>query len=128
MEHKLRLSGKSRIKKRGDYIKTQNQGKKAHTTNLVVACRKTSAKNAPTSRLGVTVSKRVNKRAVVRNLLKRRIKEVFRTSLPEIADGYDVVIIVRQSATQIGFQELKGELLRALRKLKLLGTTHAASI
>lgn len=114
-----RLPASCRMKKRGEFLKVQNTGKKAHTQNFVVSCMPGIA-SAKTMRLGITVSKRVDKRAVVRNLLKRRVREVFRTQRPLLKGYYDVVVIARQSATEIGFQDIRKELLKAFKKLGIL--------
>lgn len=113
-----RLPGECRIKKRADFLKVQNSGKKAHTQNFVVSCMPTTG---DTCRLGITVSKRVDKRAVVRNLLKRRVREIFRTHRPLLNnDSYDIVVIARQSAPTTTYMEMRKELLKAFKKLNLL--------
>ena len=45
-------------------------------------------------RLAVVVSKKVNKSAVVRNRIRRRLYEVFRTQLADLDRPYDMVITV----------------------------------
>jgi ribonuclease P protein component len=45
-------------------------------------------------RLAVVVSKKVNKSAVVRNRIRRRIYEIVRHFSPDILEPYDIVITV----------------------------------
>lgn len=45
-------------------------------------------------RLGVVVPRKVNKSAVVRNRIRRRIYETFRAYEPRIKDPYDLVVTV----------------------------------
>lgn len=48
------------------------------------------------TRVGFAVGKRLDKRAVIRNRVRRRLREVLRRL--ELRDGYDVVVIARRSA------------------------------
>ena len=74
----------------------------------------TESKEA-SSRLGLVVSKRVDKRAARRNLLKRRLREVFRLNHQRFSGPVDLVIIARASAAELAFTEVAGEILRALQ-------------
>ncbi|CAN5741738.1 ribonuclease P protein component [soil metagenome] len=68
------------------------------------------------SRLGLSVSKKVGN-AVVRNSVKRRLREVFRSRLPEIRDGWDFVISARPAAAGVDYRDLDTEFGRALKRL-----------
>lgn len=72
----------------------------------------------PTMRIGITVSKKVDTRAVVRNRMKRRFRELARQLLPDhgIA-GADHVLIGRGSSTEPAWADLQAALLKALRKV-----------
>jgi len=56
-------------------------------------------------RLGVTVSKRVGN-SVIRNRVKRRIREWFRHAREELPDGSDIVVIARQAARNLSGSEV----------------------
>lgn len=62
------------------------------------------------TRLGVTVSSKVGN-AVVRNRIRRRVKELFRTRRSEMPAGLDVVVIAKQGAHVLTFHEIAAELL-----------------
>jgi len=69
-------------------------------------------------RLGLTVSKKVGN-AVVRNRMKRRLRELARKVLPEVGiEGADHVLIGRQGGVERDFARLRAELEKALGKLK----------
>lgn len=48
----------------------------------------------PHSRVAVVVSRKIHKRAVVRNRIRRRVYEVIRAELPQMEAVYDIVVIV----------------------------------
>lgn len=79
-------------------------------------------------RLGVVVSKKVGK-AVVRNRVRRRIKESFRSLLqkplkPQLTRhgqaAFDIVVVTRPEAAEANYWQLKGALEHALRKAGVL--------
>ncbi len=65
----------------------------------------------PHSRLGVTVPVRIG-RAVVRNRLKRRVREVFRLHRSQLPAGWDILVNPREAVARVPFQTLQRELLR----------------
>ena len=73
-----------------------------------------------TLRLGLSVSKKVGN-AVVRNTLRRRMREIFAVVSGEAEDDLDLVISARPAAREATFEELRGEFDRALRKLGAKG-------
>jgi ribonuclease P protein component len=76
------------------------------------------ARNAR-KRVGFSVSKKVGG-AVVRNLVKRRLRECVRPLLPELKNGF-YVVIAHPSCTQRSFQQLKHSMEAMFRKLSLYG-------
>jgi ribonuclease P protein component len=57
------------------------------------------------SRFGFVVSKRIGN-AVVRNRVKRRLREATRARLPDIAPGWDVLLIARSAIVNAQFVEI----------------------
>ena len=74
------------------------------------------ANGVPQSRFGSSVKKAVGN-AVVRNRIRRRIREIVRRNSSEIPSGWDVVIHPRSTVASANFAELQAELLALLRKL-----------
>ena len=67
------------------------------------------------TRLGITVGRRVGN-AVVRNRVKRLIREWFRRERSAIGAGWDIVVIARPAAARLaGASAAFAELKRALR-------------
>lgn len=68
-------------------------------------------------RLGLTVTKKIGN-AVVRNKIRRRLREAFAQAAPEAAKhGQDYILIARKNALLCEFSALIGELQFALRRV-----------
>ena len=67
-------------------------------------------------RLGLSVSRKVGT-AVTRNTVRRRLREVFHSALPEIPGDLDLVVSARPAAAEATVRELSEEFARSLRKL-----------
>jgi ribonuclease P protein component len=70
----------------------------------------------PVSRFGISVKKALGG-AVVRNRIRRRIREILRCNRTEIPSGWDIVIHPRRSVAQAPFAPLQAELVRLLRSI-----------
>ena len=74
----------------------------------------------PLIRVGFTVSRKVGN-AVVRNRVRRRLREVARLVIPTQArPDLDYVLVGRQAAVSREFKALHEELLQALKRLRAL--------
>jgi ribonuclease P protein component len=63
------------------------------------------------TRLGITVPRRLGT-AVLRNRIKRRIREIFRLHRQELPGGWDIVLNPRPAAATVAYPALERELLR----------------
>jgi ribonuclease P protein component len=57
------------------------------------------------TRVGITVSGRVGK-AVVRNRVRRRLREAMRTRLSAIGPGHDLVVVARGASAEASWDQL----------------------
>ena len=69
------------------------------------------------TRLGVTTTKALGG-AVVRNRVKRRIREIYRLHRPEIAAGWDIVINPRRPAIDAPFADLERAFMKVMERCK----------
>jgi ribonuclease P protein component len=68
---------------------------------------KTGLNNLNTVRFCFVVSKRVSNNAVVRNKLKRRLREIVRSFLPRIKNNQDYILIASPGLEVNDFNELR---------------------
>jgi ribonuclease P protein component len=102
-----------RLKKRRDFLRAAQRGKRAARPGLVLQA---VAGQEGAVRVGFTVTKKVGN-AVVRNRARRRLKEVARLTLPGLgAQGWDLVLIGRDGTGRRPFTKLVDDLRGALRQ------------
>ena len=75
---------------------------------------------AQAARFGISVKKALGG-AVVRNRIRRRIREILRRNQSEIPAGWDIVIHPRSSVAGAPFAPLQAELVRLLQSLPSTG-------
>ena len=75
--------------------------------------------NVGKNRLGITVSKKVGK-AVVRNRIRRLIKESYRLHENSIKSGFDIVFVSRVRTANVDFNTVKSELINHLSAADLI--------
>lgn len=100
----------ARLRKRPEFIHLSRSGRKQHTANFVVITRETDRSEA---RLGITVSSKVGN-AVVRNRVKRLLRECFRQWKYQIVPPQDILLIAKPGAAKLSFLEVAGEICRCV--------------
>ncbi|MBV5260238.1 ribonuclease P protein component [Synechococcus moorigangaii CMS01] len=100
-----------RLKHWRDFKKIYSQGQRFRGEALAIIVLPQPA--APTQ-IGISISRKISKKAVVRNLIKRRIRHACRALLPQVDPGWQVIIAVRYGATECGYEHFLQELKRLL--------------
>jgi ribonuclease P protein component len=95
-----------RIRRRIEYLSVQGRGRKLHTDNFLVFVLR--APDGP-PRFGITVTKKVGG-AVVRNRVKRVVREVLRRHKAWFPTASGVVLVAKQGAAGIGFVAAEREI------------------
>ena len=92
----------ARLRTRNEFLRVQNRGWKVSSEHLMgLALKK---EGAPT-RVGFTVSSKVGT-AVVRNRIRRRLKEIYRKRQALLPEGIELVFIAKQSSATADFASL----------------------
>lgn len=109
-----RLRRQDRLRSRRDYTRLSLEGERRasrHFVVLVAPQRGPGAEGRDAPRLGLTVSRRVGG-SVVRNLVKRRIRESFRARRGLLPASVDVVVIARPGAGALAAASAEAELVQ----------------
>ncbi|WP_295615389.1 ribonuclease P protein component [Chamaesiphon sp. GL140_3_metabinner_50] len=113
-----------RLRRRQDFQKVYQYGKRHQQVHLTLRSLQhlpnSTTENLPATRFGISVSQKVSKKAVIRNLLKRQVKAALRQLLPQITSGWSVVIGVRPSAQGCEYVEILRELEQLLAAAEVL--------
>jgi len=108
---KYRLIGQSNFKKiatQGRYVFLKEMGIKWLPNQLNNSC------------FAFIVSTQVDKRAVARNKIKRRLREIIYCRLKNIKSGFNVLILTRPTIKSLKFEELEERLEEMLKRANLL--------
>ena len=107
------LTKSERLSRRADFEKLSRDGSRIEGDYFVILY---SQNGLGIMRLGVTVSKRVG-RAVIRNRVKRLVREHFRLHKALFSDSYDVNVIAKSGASNLSAQQLRGALEAMVRDI-----------
>jgi ribonuclease P protein component len=108
------FSGQERLRKRREYLEAFGGGDKIETGCFVVYLR---ANDLQRHRLGITVSRKIG-RSVVRNRVKRRVREIFRKNKQILPIPCDIVVNARKFAARASYRQLEGSYQDALNRWK----------
>ena len=104
------------LKLNHEFRRLYNKGRTAASPYMAVYCRKT---RLPYSRLGLTTGVKLGK-AVKRNRVRRRLREIYRTNEARLIPGWDIVIVARVKAVFADYNQLERSFLALAGKLELL--------
>jgi len=108
------FSEPQRLHKRKEFLEVYNRGEKLHTPHFVLFLLENSQ---PTHRLGITVSRKIG-RAVVRNRVKRLLREIFRTNKEIVLGHCDIVVNVKRAAARASLEDLRLDFRNAVRRFE----------
>ncbi len=109
LQGRAKFPKRARIKKRSEFLSISRQGRKVTSPHFIVI---SNPNDSDANRLGVTVSARVGG-AVVRNRIKRLLREFFRTRQNSLLVHRDLLIIARKGAGELSQVEVTRELEKA---------------
>ncbi|MBR0162050.1 MAG: ribonuclease P protein component [Oscillospiraceae bacterium] len=109
------MNPESSLKRNSDFRRVYARGKSAASPRVVVYCRKN---RLGVNRTGFTVSKKLG-HAVVRNRVRRRLREIVRLNSPQFRQGYDLIVVARTRAVDSEYRKLEEDVLRCFEQLHL---------
>jgi ribonuclease P protein component len=101
----------ARLVRRGEFDAVYRAGKRRSSSHFTVFFR---ANELSQSRFGFSIKKALGG-AVVRNRIRRRLREIVRCHRLEIPSGWDIVIHPKSSVVRVEFAALAADLLRLLK-------------
>jgi len=122
-----KLAPVATLRKDSEFRRVYRKGKSHATPRIVLYVLKRYIREKDTRevRVGVSVSGKVGK-AVIRNKIRRRLKEILRNNPTKIKRGHDLVIVARDAATAAEYWELERDLFYLAEKLGV--TTEQTSL
>lgn len=114
------MKPENRLRRARDIAVVFGRGQYAAIGPLAV---KSLNRHADQGRAVVVVSKKVSKKAVVRNRIRRRLVETLAAEWATVSPGYDIVLTVREDVSKVSAAELKSQLVAVLSRGRLLVKT-----
>lgn len=105
-----------KIRKNYEFRRVYSDGKYYVEKYLVMYLIKN---NSDVNRVGFSVSKKVGN-SVVRNRLRRYMKEVYRKISSRLRLGYDIVFTGRIGSSEAGFKEIEKNMLLVMKRARLI--------
>jgi ribonuclease P protein component len=101
-----------RLLRRAEFRRVYDEGQRRSAPLCTVFTR---PNGLPSTRLGITVPRALGN-AVLRNRMKRRLREVFRRHRLALPGGWDIIVNPRPATAEVPFETLAKELLRIFPK------------
>jgi ribonuclease P protein component len=120
----MRLPSSLRMKLARDFARVKTQGSSQAGKFLVLGALKTEGLEE--FQFGLITGAKLGK-AVVRNRIRRQLREVIRAHRAEIMPGWQMVLIARWRAPQATLEDLERDWLRLARRMNLLQTPSPAA-
>lgn len=109
-----RIQKRDKLLKRPEFIYLSRHGYSVHNRHFVVAYR---LNQFGRPRLGITVTRKIGS-AVVRNRIKRIVREYFRCNRHQIADNRDINVIAKKAAANVSTEQAFASLRHLFGKIR----------
>lgn len=121
----MALPRANRLKHRRDFSAVYQSGIRRTTPHLTLRALRLQGdlsgdKDCLPTRIGISISQKVSKRAVVRNRIKRQLRAALHQLLPQLPSGWQLVIVVRPEAIQCDYRQFLQELEQLLADAEVL--------
>jgi ribonuclease P protein component len=103
------------LRQQSDFQRLRAEGQSWHNAALLISAAPNSLSH---NRYGFVVGKRLGK-AVVRNRLRRQLREAMRSIHDQLRPGFDMAVIARQPSLNLTYWELRETLIKLMRRAAL---------
>lgn len=110
----------NRLKKKKDIKRVLKEGETFKEDFLILKMIKNGLKN---SRFAFIISQKISKKAVLRNKIKRRLRELVRLKIKKIKGGWDLIFLGTPGLEEKDFWELEEVINKLFKKANLYETT-----
>lgn len=117
------LPSKHRLKRRSDFRTVYQKGIRRSSRHLILKAfplDTNSTRETTETKIGISISRKVSKKAVIRNRIKRQIRAVLCGLLPRISSPWLIVIIVKPEAKECKYEHFLRELEKLLIRAEII--------
>lgn len=111
------LAKQYRLTKNKDFARIAKKGQSIFSSELGI---KWIKNNLADSRFGIVVSLKIDKKAVIRNRIKRMFRAILKENLSRFKRGFDFLILVQPKLKGMNYYQIEDKLLSLLKKRDLL--------
>lgn len=106
----------NRLRKRYQFNYVYKSGEHFSSEHIVLY---TATSKTKSIKVGLAVTKKVG-HAVVRNKIRRRLREIIKKQLPIMKQNYNIIVVARENVTEASFDELSFEFNKLIKKANLI--------
>lgn len=106
-----------RLKRKIDFDRLRQEGKRHNRRSLSLVVLRN---NEPDRKAGFIVTKRLSKKAVVRNRIKRQMRAAYLLHRPHLKQGYLFLFIARHAAMDGSFIHLESQMKALLNEVEAI--------
>lgn len=110
------LSHPNRLRSIHDFALVKEKGVLIQSENIALNVFNRGDQND--SRFGIIVSTKISKSAVIRNKIRRAIREAVRLNIAKVSRGVDGVFLVRSSILKLGREDIMKEVEKVMKNAK----------
>jgi ribonuclease P protein component len=103
-----------RLRRRSEFRRVQDHGRRVHTGHFIIFAFPAAPE---VQRLGITATRKVGT-AVVRNRLKRYVRETFRRHRQAFPRGQEMVVLIKRDPQDLDSATVQAELVKAAARLR----------
>lgn len=104
-----------RLRKNREFQYVYRRGKSSATAHMVLIVAKRRDKGI---KIGFSISKKIGC-AVVRNRIKRQMREAVRLEIPRIKPGHTLIFVARTPITKMNFGGLQKDMVYLMKRTKM---------